>query len=159
MTDWAHRFWSKVKAGPRHPKLKTCCWLWTAGKNSKGYGKFKLAGKTKYAHHVSWFLKHGKWPEQHVLHKCDTPACVRPDHAREGSNHENVQDKMLKGRWRGSSLCGEKHPRAKLKDKAVRRIRELHEKGLTQARLAKRFRKVGRSQIQRIVSGENRKAA
>jgi len=112
-----------------------------------------------YAHRAAWFLEHGVWPELDLLHQCDTPACVRPDHLLEGTNDDNVQDKMSKGRWRGGSLSGEKHPRAKLKDKAVRRIRELHEEGLTQAILAKRFRKVGKSQIQRIVSGENRKAA
>lgn len=159
MASWARRFWSKVEAGPTHPVLKTRCWLWTAGKNDKGYGKVKVDGKTVYAHRAAWFLERGKWPKKHLLHKCDTPACVRPDHVKEGTNRENVRDKMSKGRWRGGSLCGEKHPRAKLKDAAVRRIRALHEEGLTQACLAKRFRKVGRSQIQRIVSGENRKAA
>lgn len=142
-----------------HSVLRSRCWLWTAGTNDKGYGKVKVEGRTVYAHRASWFLKHGEWTELHLLHQCDTPSCVRPSHLREGTNYENVQDKMSKGRWKGSSLCGEKHPRAKLKDRTVRRIRELHGQGFTQAHLAKRFRKVGRSQIQRIVSGENRKAA
>jgi hypothetical protein len=159
MSNWARRFWAKVTAGPVHPVLGTRCWLWKAGTNVRGYGKFKVDGKTRYAHQVAWYLKHNRWTKMHLLHQCDTPGCVRPEHLREGTNLENVRDKMSKGRWRGSSLCGEKHPSSKLKDKAVRRIRELHGQGLTQASLARRFRKVGKSQIQRIVSGENRKAA
>ena len=69
-------FWKKVR--------KTdSCWLWTGGTNNDGYGRahFWVDGekKSKQAHHVAYFLKHGRWPA-YVLHSCDTPASVSYTH-------------------------------------------------------------------------------
>jgi len=87
----ADRFWSKVR------KTKAC-WLWTASVNSCGYGTRWFLGKVRSAHHVSWFLAHGDWPTENLMHSCDTPACVNPAHLSEGDQFANMADMAVKGR-------------------------------------------------------------
>lgn len=47
-----------------------------------------------------------------VLHSCDTPACVNPDHLRVGTPLDNMQDKMKRNRhhWKGITHCPKGHP-------------------------------------------------
>lgn len=130
------RFWDKVdKSGD--------CWLWTGAKgNQMGYGMFNLNG-TKRAHRVSWEICFGSIPKGLcVLHKCDVPLCVNPDHLFLGSNADNSRDKVDKGR----SAKGEKINTAKLTKEDVIWIREL---GASHRRIAKCFG-VDKSQISRI---------
>lgn len=79
------------------------CWNWT-GKLVKGYGSFRLKGVSGRANRVSWFLAHGNLPKElHVLHKCDNPKCVRPDHLFLGTHLDNMRDMVEKNRgpkWR-----------------------------------------------------------
>lgn len=89
------RFWEKV--------TKTdSCWLF----NSKRYGNIRVGNGRKKATHVSWFLHYGIWPADKMLHKCDTPACIRPDHLFEGDQTANMQDAKSKGRTRGGRPKG-----------------------------------------------------
>lgn len=53
-----------------------------------------------YVHRVAFLVKHGRWPMPCALHKCDTPACVNPDHIFEGTKADNNFDKETKGRAR-----------------------------------------------------------
>ncbi len=96
--DWQANFRKKVSAGAADE-----CWLWTGGKNQDGYGRFHLhvdgKRRTKQAHHVAYFLKHGRWPA-YVLHACDTPACCNPAHLREGTHQENIDECWNKRRGR-----------------------------------------------------------
>lgn len=86
------RFWKKVY------KTETC-WLWTAGKDKDGYGKFWLDEDTIRAHRVSWEMHNGPIPEEmDVLHSCDNPPCVRPSHLFLGDNADNMADRDRKGR-------------------------------------------------------------
>ena len=77
------------------------CWNWTANTNNKGYGMFsinKAIGK-KLAHRISFELHGGEIPNGAcVLHRCDNPACVNPDHLFLGTHRDNMRDKELKGR-------------------------------------------------------------
>ena len=85
------RFWKYV--------YKTdSCWFWIGFTNEKGYGIFNFKQKTplRRAHHVAWFFAHGVWPS-YLMHTCDTPQCVNPDHLRESTNLENHQDSSRKG--------------------------------------------------------------
>ena len=98
------RFWEKVdKSSPNG------CWEWTAAHNEVGYGKFRLGGANFYAHRVSamWagMIDSAKAPlrtEQHikgfVLHKCDNPKCVNPEHLWIGNASDNQKDAYQKGR-------------------------------------------------------------
>lgn len=96
-TRQEERFWARVK------KTKTC-WLWTASVNSSGYGTRWFLGKVRSAHHVSWFIAHGTWPSQNLMHSCDTPRCVNPAHLSEGDQAANVADMLAKGRGKSNKL-------------------------------------------------------
>ena len=105
----AERFWSKVNKTEG-------CWEWTAYRNDLGYGFISLNGKAERSHRVSIFLSSGKWPEKHVLHKCDNPPCVRPDHLYEGTDADNMADMKARGRFHGGKFrlalthCPKGHP-------------------------------------------------
>lgn len=77
------------------------------------------------AHRVSWTLLIGLIPrEMHVLHKCDNPLCVNPDHLFLGNNQDNVRDKMQKRRhFTGERKRGSDCRWAKLTEKDVIDIR------------------------------------
>jgi hypothetical protein len=112
------RFWAKVdKTGK--------CWLWTGATYGPGYGHFKLAGKARGAHRVAWLLAHGEWPKLHVLHTCDTPRCVRPDHLFIGTDADNAADRDAKGRWWQPSREGEGNGQAKLTAEQIAEIRAI----------------------------------
>ena len=98
------------------------CYLWMAQLDSKGYGRFRTrSSKERLAHRFSWIFEHGSIPEKmHILHKCDTPGCVRPDHLFLGTNDDNVKDKVKKGR---QATC-ERHSSSKLTACDVLSIRE-----------------------------------
>lgn len=87
------RFWAKVSKTEG-------CWLWTASVNNKGYGEFNSGNDViVYSHRFSWMIHFGEIPKKTgVLHKCDTPRCVRPDHLFLGTQLDNMRDMTLKGR-------------------------------------------------------------
>jgi hypothetical protein len=117
----SERFWSKVQ--------KTdCCWNWI-GSITDGYGYFKVGGKTLKATRVSWELANGPIPEGlWMLHHCDNRKCVRPDHLFPGTQQDNVDDMMAKGR-----------NFTKLTAENVAEIRFLRAGGMTQREIGERF--------------------
>lgn len=82
------------------------CWEWQGGKRGRGYGSFKFNGKDMIASRVAWLIFRGEIPPGNghhgtcVLHKCDNPPCVNPDHLFLGSNRDNAIDAAKKGRKR-----------------------------------------------------------
>lgn len=89
------------------------CWLWTRGATAAGYGHFKISGIYLYAHRASYEARVGLIPDGlFVLHSCDTPACVNPDHLRVGTAQENVQDRIDRGRdaQLRKTHCPQGHP-------------------------------------------------
>lgn len=88
------------------------CWLWTAGTDKDGYGKFWINGETVRAHRVSWEFCYGPIPEgMDVLHHCDNPPCIRPEHLYLGSDTENMADRDKRGRTATGDRCGARtHP-------------------------------------------------
>lgn len=103
------------------------CWVWTGAKAKSGYGAVTIFGKTKPAHRVAYELAHGValTSRQFVCHSCDNRACCNPAHLWVGSNQDNIEDMLRKGRQhlnRGT-VRGERHGNAKLTEDAVRQIR------------------------------------
>jgi hypothetical protein len=88
------RFWNLVaKSRPGD------CWEWQSYKTCLGYGLFIVSRKRYYAHRVSYFLTRSEIPQEMcVLHRCDNPGCVNPDHLFLGTHKDNTQDMLAKGR-------------------------------------------------------------
>jgi hypothetical protein len=152
------RFWKCVN------KLDGC-WEWTGSPDSAGYGMFSLYGVHYKAHRMSWFLHHGPIPDELcVLHTCDNPCCVRPDHLFLGTMGDNNRDKVSKNRQaRGDRngartkpealRRGERSAAAKLNDATVIAVRERYVSGETNMAALGRDYGVTGSAIKSIVSG------
>lgn len=125
-------FWSKVaKAGDDE------CWLWIGGKRGP-YGAGFYAGNRVDAHRVSWMIHYGEIPDgMSVMHKCDTPLCVNPNHLQLGTHAENMHDMKLKKR--SVSLPGELCGKAKLTWEDVNNIRIKAANGIPRRKLAEEF--------------------
>ncbi len=132
------RFWEKVEKTPS-------CWLWVGGL-SKGYGIFSYQRKSLRAHRVSLSLVQDLLPEKVVCHRCDVRNCVNPSHLFQGSQKDNVQDMIKKGRgakqnWTreqrkvfSESITGAKNPNSKLYPAAVQAMREIYKDKLLSGR-------------------------
>jgi hypothetical protein len=101
------RFWAKVDK-----KSENECWEWTAGRDSSGYGNFKLNGKTITASRLSWIIKNGPILNSCVVcHSCDNPPCINPGHLFLGTVLDNSIDMVKKNRhrWSGRTHCNYGH--------------------------------------------------
>lgn len=130
------RFWSKVDVGEPDE-----CWERQAYRLKRGYGLFRINYKSWLAHHVAWILTFGPIPKGLlVCHKCDNPSCVNPYHLFIGTQADNIQDAVRKGRMN-----------TKLTEEDVLDIRKWYaEGGWTRQELADAF-DISRSQVSRII--------
>lgn len=119
------------------PEPNTGCWLWTGTMGQDGYGKAKFKGKTWRAHRLSYTLFCDAVPsDKLVMHKCDVPECVNPDHLSLGSPADNMADKVAKGRQAKGERAG---PRA-LSEETARLIRQWYvPRKVSQRTLAEHF--------------------
>lgn len=106
------------------PEPMSGCWLWTGNIFSQrgGYGCFTMRSARlmgERAHRLAWKLLRGPiTSEDHVLHRCDNPVCVNPDHLFLGDQQANMDDRQMKGRQN----YGETHGKVKLTELQVRAI-------------------------------------
>ena len=142
------RFWDRVI-----PEPNSGCWLWTAALDTDGYGAIHRgkSGHTVKAHHVAWELYRGLRPwGVWVLHTCDTPSCVNPDHLYLGTPAQNSADRSRRGRAKGGR--GSRHRLAKLHEKDIPEIRRLLREGVLQTEIGRRYN-VTNGTISRISTG------
>ena len=146
------------------------CWVWQ--NYTDRYGIIRMGKRTKKAHRVSWVAFKGPIPAgMKVLHRCDNPPCVNPDHLFLGTQADNVADCVRKGRLvvprcpihrkaRGDSngmrthpgcLAGERNGRSKISDEDRREIVARRQAGEQRRRLAAEYG-LNESQILRIVT-------
>jgi len=124
------------------------CWLWMGTKVRRGYGWLWVdaARGRGTAHRASWELVNGPVPAGLcVLHRCDVPACVRPDHLFLGTRTDNMRDMVAKGR-RVKAV-------AKLTPADVANVRARAAEGVRSAELA-RAHGVSRRAINAVISRE-----
>lgn len=135
MPTMVEKFWDAVdKKGPDD------CWEWKKGRTTFGYGSFYLPGSIHIpSHKFSWELVNEPVPKGLcVLHKCDNPPCVNPNHLFIGTKKDNAIDAAKKKRLYNPK--GEDHNCAKLTEAQVLEIRRRYKFGTAlQIDLAKEY--------------------
>lgn len=126
------RFWAMVSE-------QGDCWIWGGALDRDGYGRIGLpGGHSKYirSHRFSWLIHYGPIPTQMcVLHRCDNPSCVRPDHLWLGTTADNQTDMMAKRR----STHGDRSARARLNKAQVLSVLEMLADDVPGATIARHF--------------------
>ena len=139
------RFWEKVDK-----KSDDECWGWLGCLDREGYGEIYCKAIPHFkAHKISWLIYFGKSIPNGicVLHKCDNPKCVNPNHLYLGTQKDNAKDREERDRGNRRFLYGKEHPQHgekhwsnKLSEKDVKEIRQLWATGdYTLRELGKKF--------------------
>lgn len=127
------------------------CWEWFAAHHERGYGYFFTSKeysnrKMDYAHRVSLFLYEGiRDDDKEVLHSCDNPCCVNPNHLTLGTHKDNMEDMIMKKR----SLSGVQ----KLSLSDVDRIMQLRSEGVEVKEIASMYG-IDRGHASRVSRGQ-----
>ncbi len=130
------------------------CWEWRGYRTKQGYGQIAVPGTRKSVpvHRVAYETWIGPIPDDQpiVRHKCDNPPCINPEHLEIGTQADNVQDKVVRGRCiRGESLSW-----AKMTDETVLEMRQKFSSGISRAILAKQYG-ISWSMADKICSGKS----
>jgi hypothetical protein len=117
------RFWLSVSKKEPHE-----CWIWTGNFRPNGYGRISIGSKkegSEGAHRISWMLanKQDIPKGMHIMHKCDNPSCVNPNHLELGTPKDNTQDMIRKGRKSTVAPLGEENGNSLLDAEKVLLIR------------------------------------
>lgn len=127
---------------------ETGCWEWQMYKNPGGYGQIRVNWKLWLVHRFVYHHCVADIPDGLlIMHSCDNPSCCRPKHLELGTQNQNQQDKIRKGK----NNDGERNGMSKLNQAMVDDIRERWDRGETGASIAKLY-EVNRSCISKIVN-------
>ena len=109
-----------------YPEPNTGCWLWSGRHDKNGYGRGHFLNRTiQLTHRYSYYLMNGHFDlSKCVLHHCDNPACVNPDHLYIGDMAQNCKDRDSRGRQK--TKRGSEHKLAKITEQDSIDIRKLH---------------------------------
>jgi len=172
--DLRERFWARVRKG----RGAKACWEWQGPPARSGYGQLSarcISPHPVLTHRLAWVLTYGEIPEGlYVLHKCDNPVCVRPDHLFLGTQDDNNADRQAKGRTAagdangarthpernsfiqhgGSRLSRADHPMAKLSEVDVEEIRAAFARMERRVDIANRYG-ISLTHVYRIARGHS----
>jgi hypothetical protein len=129
--------------------------LWTGHVDASGYGRIGTdvttsAPRNQLVHRAVYAFAHGAIPQgMVVMHSCDNPRCINLSHLSLGTQKDNTDDMIAKGRhaWR------ERTPWQKLSAADAKTIRELRATGLSQQKIADRMG-VSRPLISMLLGGK-----
>jgi hypothetical protein len=98
----------------------TGCWEAKVGRDPDGYGITKFHGRHRRIHRFAYETWVGPIPEGlSILHSCDNPPCINPEHLSPGTTRQNNEDRNRKGR----TSKGVQHYASKLNEQEVLEIR------------------------------------
>jgi hypothetical protein len=102
------------------------CWVCVSHKgNRHGRCQIKQNRKSILISHLYWEECFGPIPPgMNILHKCDNPRCINPEHLFLGTQFDNMRDMIKKGR--APIKDGEKNPNRKLTIDQIREIRKMN---------------------------------
>ena len=105
------------------------CWIWLGASKPPGdYGFIKINKVQTYAHRASYEAFKGPIPDGlDVLHACDVPPCINPDHLFLGTQQDNMDDMIAKGRK--VAKPGSTHWKSKLTEADIPIIRRRRASG------------------------------
>ena len=130
------------------------CWEWTGTTTAYGYGLLSIKNKQHYAHRIAYEFSKGPIPKGlHIMHHCDNPACVNPDHLSAVTAKENIRDSVKKNRF----PKGETNGHCRLSDNQIIEIRFKRKEGASYNDLAKKYQ-VGARYISKITRMKSRKS-
>lgn len=119
----------------------TGCWEWQGARTNGGYGRLKYKNQAWMAHRFSYVLHKGPIPEGLVImHKCDNPCCINPEHLMAGTQKQNMEDCKAKGRLGARGSLNNRNPKVSPYEHRVHLIRVALSKGKTPAAIAKKYR-------------------
>jgi len=126
---------------------ETGCWEWLGYRSPGGYGMIQVRRLTHSpvgAHRMSAYAL------KYILHTCDNPPCVNPDHLFLGTPKDNVHDMIKKGR--ATNVATQNFGRiAKVTEDQVREIRKRRKSGESAKNLCCSYG-LSRSNINRIIN-------
>lgn len=132
------------------PNHATGCIVWTGSTVARGYGNIRIDGTMQRTHRVAYKIYIGDIPDgMSVLHRCDNPPCINPNHLFVGTTQDNSDDMLSKGR--GVFMRGEQHGCAKLTRKTVRQIKR---GTMGQRKIAAKYG-ISQTHVGRILRGES----
>lgn len=104
-------------------------------KDKTGYARYRANGKLTRLHVYVYEQMFGSKPKGFVvMHKCDNPTCINPEHLMLGTQKENVHDMINKNRK--ASLEGIRNPMVRLTEEQVI---EILKDNRPQVEIAKRY--------------------
>lgn len=119
------RFWANTRRNGND------CWPWMGATNNQGYGVLAVYSGDKrqrvLAHRLSIVIATGADIDGRVvMHTCDNPLCVNPEHLRIGTQADNIRDALRKGRLNleGLALGQRMRPTANVKKTECKRGHE-----------------------------------
>lgn len=148
LNNWIKHFWDKVE------KTESC-WIWKGTVNRHGYGRVAVLHHTGafVAHRVAYEICTGEilTPEQVLMHTCDNPSCVNPDHLQPGTQADNMADMRSKGRAKDNlrGRKGAENVGAKYSPETIKNVRHDRNQGYSYSQLISKYG-ISKSQISRI---------